>query len=87
MKVQTDDRCLTVSVWTLATYVAWLVTFVAVAFAVLHDGACEWLPGPLSAIAATLSIRGFSVRLGSNIRNAFELGRDVGRSEVVEMRR
>lgn len=77
---------MTVSLWTVATVLAWITTLAVVIYSLLV-GHCQWLPGPLSAVAATLSIRGFCVRLGRNVQSAFELGKDVGRSEVVEFRR
>lgn len=77
------DRCVSISVWSLAASVAWAFAVGMVLWGVLYENDDSTQVGlAFSAAAATLSIRGFCLRLGRSIQSAFELGRDMGRAEV-----
>ncbi len=77
-----DERTYSISLWNLATWVTWLMAATLICFGVVvHDDLTQIGLG-LTTAGATLSIRGFCCRLGRDIQNAFEVGRDVGRAET-----
>lgn len=82
-----NDRCVSVSLWSLAATLSWLTTATLVVGGALtnHDDLTQ-IGLAFSALSATLSMRGFCVRLGCQMDNAFNLGRDVGRAEGAEVR-
>lgn len=83
-----DNKTISVSLWTAASIMSWLTTAGFITLGSLTNSLDIIAIGlAMSAVSATLSIRCYCVRLGSCIQNAFDLGRDVGRSEVVQIRR
>lgn len=70
--------------WRVGATLAWVVTaaFIAGPVLGLMPLECGMIGLAFSAIAATLSIRGFCFRLQERVEDAFDLGRDVGRSDL-----
>lgn len=81
-----QDKSVSVSLYGLATLVAWsLVGLLVATFSIVGTLTYGVLACSGSALAATLSVRGFCCRLAAELHNAFELGRDAGRAEVRPM--
>lgn len=82
-----SDRTFSVSYFSACAYAAWVLVVALVATFCLV-GALQYgiLACASSALAATLSIRGFCAQVGANLHAAFELGRDAGRAEVRPLR-
>ncbi|GHJ59187.1 hypothetical protein NOK12_17050 [Nocardioides sp. OK12] len=77
-----SDRSLSVSLHTLSAVAAWILCGVLMGAYVWSDQVdCGALGLAASAVAATLSIKCFCVRVNQNILAAFELGKEAGRTE------
>ena len=79
-----NDKCVSVSVWVVGSWVLWITAAVALLDGVLVQDGFElaYLGLGISAAAATMSMRCFCVRLGCELKSAFEMGRDIGRAET-----
>ena len=82
-----QDKRVSVSIWPIVTAFTWVlvVAFISTA-AVTERSIFAWVGLATSAVAATLSMGCFVCSLNRNIQTAFDLGRDVGRSEVSRIR-
>lgn len=77
------DRRVSVSVFSSVAYVTWMATAALITAGITaHVESLVFVGLATSALAATLSMRCFCVKLNAGLQSAFDMGRDVGRSEA-----
>lgn len=83
-----QDRSVSVSLFSLLAALAWLLLAALVVASLVLESVDFGVMGPAaSAVAATLSVRGYCRRLEQNMQAAFDVGRDLGRRETRRLER